>query len=100
LPRTGLSDQFFAGGPNFAANSSTRGVGDTLLRKIDFKYDHFTATYGDGDGNGKNLTSVANPQVTRRVELVAVHKFYSFGGAMRLVYGFDGPGSAGIIDSY
>src|SRR5438552_2202982 len=100
FPRTGIADQFFAGGPNFAANSSTRGVGDTLLRKIDFKYDHFKATYGDGDGNGKSLSSVGNPQVTRRIELVAVPKYYTFGGAMRLVYGFNGPGSSGKIDSY
>src|SRR2546430_2538966 len=49
LPRVGLSDQFLAGGPNFVANSASRGVGDTLLRKIDFKYDHFKASYGDGD---------------------------------------------------
>src|SRR5207237_8186557 len=33
LPRVGMSDQYFAGGPNFVANSSLRGVGDTLLRK-------------------------------------------------------------------
>ena len=32
LPRVGLSDQFFAGGPNFVANSASRGVGDTLLQ--------------------------------------------------------------------
>ncbi|HEY4757116.1 MAG TPA: hypothetical protein VIH43_01050, partial [Chthoniobacterales bacterium] len=37
LPRVGLSDKFFAGGPNFAANSASRGVGENLLRKIDFK---------------------------------------------------------------
>src|SRR5207248_4120806 len=51
LPRTGLSDQFIAGGPHFVSNYVSRGVGDTLLRKIDFKCDHFNATYGDGDGN-------------------------------------------------
>src|SRR5207244_12796622 len=58
LPRVGLSDQFFAGGPNFVANSASRGVGDTLLRKINFKYDHFKATYGDGDGNNLGLEAV------------------------------------------
>lgn len=100
LPRVGLSDQFFAGGSNFVADSAIRGVGDTLLRKIDFKYDHFKATYGDGDGNGIALTTVSNPQVTRRVELVAVPKYYVFGGAMRLTTSFFGPGSAGIVDSY
>src|SRR4029077_8325447 len=76
LPRVGLSDQFFAGGPNFAANSASRGVGDTLLRKVDFKYDHFKATYGDGDGHNIGLSTVASPQVTRRIELVAVPKYY------------------------
>jgi hypothetical protein len=100
LPRTGLSDQFLAGGPNFVAKSASRGVGDTLLRKIDFKYDHFKATYGDGDGQSPSLSPVPNPQITRRIELVAVPKYYVFGGAMRVGFGFNGPGSAGYIDSY
>jgi len=100
--RVGLSDQFFAGGPNFVANSSTRGVGDTLLRKIDINFDHFKSTYGDGDGNnvGVGAALLGPPQVSRRIELVAVPKYYVFGGAMRLTTGFFGPGSAGIIDSY
>ena len=100
LPRVGLSDQFFTGGPNFVANSASRGVGDTLLRKIDFKYDHFKASYGDGDGQNLSLSSVAYPRITRRIELVAVPKFYVFGGAMRVVNLFDGPGSVGFVDSY
>src|SRR6059058_729657 len=100
LPRVGLSDQFFAGGPNFVANSASRGVGDTLLRKIDFKYDHFKATYGDGDGNNLVLSTVTYPQITRRIELVAIPKYFVFSGAMRVVNMFDGPGSAGFIDSY
>jgi hypothetical protein len=100
LPRTGLSDQFIAGGPRFVANSANRGVGDTLLRKIDFKYDHFKATYGDGDGNNIGLSTVTNPQITRRIELIAVPKYFVFSGAMRVVNMFDGPGSAGFIDSY
>jgi hypothetical protein len=100
LPRVGMSDQYFAGGPNFVAGSSTRGVGDTLLRKIDFKYDHFKATYGDGDGNGVSLTPVSNPQIKRRIELVAVPKYYVFGGAMRVTDRFFGPGNAGNVDSY
>jgi hypothetical protein len=103
LPRVGLSDQFFApGNRNFKANSASRGIGDTLLRKIDFHYDHFKATYGDGDGNfsGPSPTPLPYAQVTRRIELVAVPKFYVFGGAMRVTYAFDGPGSAGNIDSY
>src|SRR6266550_5642880 len=100
LPRVGLSDQFVAGGPNFVANSASRGVGETLLRKIDFKYDHFKGTYGDGDGNNIGLSPVAYPQITRRIELVAVPKYYVFGGALRVVNTFDGPGSAGFVDSY
>jgi hypothetical protein len=100
LPRVGLSDQFLAGGPNFVANSASRGVGDTLLRKIDFKYDHFKASYGDGDGHNLSLSTVTFPQITRRIELVAVPKYFVFGGAMRVVNMFDGPGSAGFIDSY
>jgi len=100
LPRVGLSDQFLVGGPNFVANSASRGVGDTLLRKIDFKYDHFKASYGDGDGHNLSLSTVTFPQITRRIELVAVPKYFVFGGAMRVVSIFDGPGSAGFIDSY
>ena len=100
LPRVGLSDQFFAGGPNFVANSASRGVGDTLLRKIDFKYDHFKASYGDGDGHNLSLSTVTFPQITRRIELVAVPKYFVFGGAMRVVNLFDGPGSGGFLDSY
>jgi hypothetical protein len=100
LPRVGLSDQFVAGGPNFVANSASRGVGDTLLRKIDFKYDHFKASYGDGDGHNLSLSTVTFPQITRRIELVAVPKYFVFGGAMRVVNLFDGPGNAGFLDSY
>jgi LysM repeat protein len=100
LPRVGLSDQFLAGGPNFVANSASRGVGETLLRKIDFKYDHFKASYGDGDGHNLSLSTVTFPQITRRIELVAVPKYFVFGGAMRVVNLFDGPGSAGFLDSY
>ena len=100
LPRVGLSDQFLAGGPNFVANSASRGVGDTLLRKIDFKYDHFKASYGDGDGHNLSLSTVTFPQITRRIELVAVPKYFVFGGAMRVVNLFDGPGNAGFLDSY
>jgi len=100
LPRVGLSDQFLAGGPNFVANSASRGVGDTLLRKIDFKYDHFKASYGDGDGHNLSLSTVTFPQITRRIELVAVPKYFVFGGAIRVVNMFDGPGNGGFVDSY
>ena len=40
--------------------------------KIDFNYDHFVAAYGpNGDGVGKTLVQVANPQLSRRIELVS-----------------------------
>ena len=101
LSRVGLSDKVVVSGPNFVSNSASRGVGDTLLRKIDFKYDHFTSTYGDGDGHGVSLTPVTQgPQVTRRIELVAVPKCAVFNSAMRVANSFNWPGSAGYIDSY
>src|SRR5207248_7761932 len=65
-----------------------------------FKYDHFKGTYGDGDGHDISLSPVAYPQITRRIELVAVPKYYVFGGALRVVNAFDGPGTAGFVDSY
>src|SRR5205823_1120700 len=42
LKRTGMDDRL-SNGNRFAANGATRGDGDTLLRKIDFNYDHFIA---------------------------------------------------------
>jgi hypothetical protein len=78
-------------------NSTTKG--DSLIRKIDFKYDHFLSAYGDGDGNNTKIQAVANPQITRRVETVAVPQ-WSFAGALTATAGFNGPGSAGVVDSY
>jgi hypothetical protein len=60
--------------------------GDNLLRKIDFNFQHFKTTYGYGDAlpeatpnatNGKSgapspVTSSDKPEVSRRIELVAV----------------------------
>ena len=97
LPRTGMDDRM---------SQTTRG--DSLLRKIDFQIDHFLSTYGYGDalssaaptsGNGKTVVAVTNPQITRRVELVAV-PVEPFEGAIKCTGGFDGPGSGGIVDSY
>jgi hypothetical protein len=74
--------------------------GDSLLRKIDFNYDHFVAAYGpNGDGVGKTLTSVSRPQVTRRLELIA-GPVTAFEAALKCLVSFSGPGSAGVIDSY
>src|SRR5438132_320315 len=100
LPRTGLDSALTASGTHFAANSATRGNGDTLLRKIDFNYDHFKATYGDGDGNNLALQTVSNPQITRRIELIATPQTLNFTGSLEVSGAFSGPGSAGRIDSW
>jgi hypothetical protein len=74
--------------------------GDSLLRKIDFNYDHFIATYGpNGDNVGKTLLPVSQPQITRRVELIAA-PITPFEAAVKCTTAFQGPGSAGWIDSY
>jgi hypothetical protein len=99
LPRTGLDSALNASGSHFAANSNTRGNGDTLLRKIDFNYDHFKATYGDGDGTNLAMQTVSNPQITRRIELIVGPQF-AFTGALKATGTFAGPGSAGVVDSY
>jgi hypothetical protein len=88
LMRVGMDDRM---------NSMTKG--DSLIRKIDFKYDHFLSAYGDGDGNNTKIQAVSNPQITRRVETVAVPQ-WSFTGALKATGSFNGPGSAGLIDSY
>jgi hypothetical protein len=99
LKRTGLDDRL-SNGNRFVANGSTRGDGDTLLRKIDFNYDHFIATYGpNGDGTGKALQAVNFPQISRRIELI-VGAVTPFGAAVEVTTSFDGPGSAGLIDSF
>ena len=78
--------------------TTTRG--DSLLRKIDFNYDHFIATYGpNGDNVGKTLLPVSQPQITRRVELVAA-PITPFEAAIKAGGTFYGLGSAAYIDSY
>ena len=45
---------------------TARGKGDSLLRKIDFQYDHFVATYGpNGDGLNKQLLPQPMPPPSR-----------------------------------
>ena len=78
-------------------NPTTRG--DSLLRKIDLNYDHFLATYGDGDGNNKQISTVANPKISRRIELIAA-PVEPFEGFLKCLASFSGPGSAGVVDSY
>jgi hypothetical protein len=79
LRRTGMDDSVTGFGSNFSATGLTRGNGDSLLRKIDFNFDHYIATYGDGDGNNKASVPVptdanGNPlaKISRRVELISV----------------------------
>ena len=99
LIRVGMDDRL-SNGNRFVANGSTRGDGDSLLRKIDFNFDHFIATYGpNGDGTGKALVAVNPPQIARRIELI-VGGVTPFGAAVKVTNWFDGPGSAGLIDSF
>ncbi|PYK76804.1 MAG: hypothetical protein DMF40_10785 [Verrucomicrobia bacterium] len=80
-------------------NSGTRG--DSLLRKIDFQYDHFVAAYGpNGDNVGKAIVPVSGPQIARRIELIAVPVTPFSDTAIRATASFYGPGSAGMVDSY
>jgi hypothetical protein len=89
LPRVGMDDRM---------TNVTKG--DSLLRKIDFKYDHFKAAYGDGDGHNKAIQAVQYPQITRRIETIAVPQLASFAGGVEVGNAFAGPGHAGLIDSY
>ncbi|HEX4639457.1 MAG TPA: hypothetical protein VH170_08215 [Chthoniobacterales bacterium] len=88
LKRVGMDDRM---------NATTRG--DSLLRKIDFNYDHFIAAYGDGDGNNKQLLTVTTPKISRRIELIAA-PVEPFEGFLKCLASFSGPGSAGVCDSY
>ena len=89
VKRVGMDDRMGVG---------TRG--DSLLRKIDLNYDHFIATYGpNGDGANKALVAVSNPQVTRRVELIAA-PITPFEAAIKCSSTFYGLGDAAQIDSY
>lgn len=73
LKRTGMDNRM-----------DTQTKGDNLLRRIDYNIDHFISTYGYGDAlpaapansaNGKGTVAVKSPtkpQVTRRIELIAL----------------------------
>src|SRR6184192_1050891 len=106
LRRTGMDDTPARVGASFGLTGA-RGGGDSLVRKIDFNFDHFIATYGDGDGNNKRVVSVPTDangqpmaQVSRRIELVAVPILPTGRGAITTSGSFYGPGSAGVIDSF
>jgi hypothetical protein len=89
LRRTGMDDRMLTG-----------AKGDSLLRKIDFQYDHFIAAFGpNGDNLLKALVPVSGPQITRRIELIAA-PVTPFEAAVKCASAFNGPGSAGWVDSY
>ena len=89
LRRTGMDDRMLTG-----------ARGDSLLRKIDFNYDHFIATYGpNGDGVGKTLVSVSTLQITRRIEQISA-PITPFEAAIKCAGTFYGLGDAALIDSY
>ena len=89
LNRAGMDDRI---------NATTRG--DSLVRKIDFRFDHFIAAYGpDGDGLNKALVPVNTPKISRRIELTAAPET-PFDAAIKVTGSFYGLGSAAMIDSY
>jgi hypothetical protein len=91
LPRVGMDDRMGAG-----------VKGDSLLRKIDFRTDHFVATYGEnGDGTGPSptITPVPYPQITRRIEQISA-PVTPFEAAIKCASSFYGLGSAAQVDSY
>lgn len=110
LKRTGINDAVIQDGrKHFAAIGSTemqditaRGKGDNLLRKIDFQYDHFVATYGpNGDGLDQALVpATAAPSISRRIERFIAPMNPYFDAAIKTSGSFYGLGSAAYIDSY
>lgn len=110
LRRTGVDDGITNdGSSHFAAFGSTlmqdvtaRGKGNSLLRKIDFNYDHFVASYGpEGDGLNKALVApVAAPSISRRIEQIVTPLTPFFDAAIKTAGSFYGLGSASYIDSY
>ncbi|MFL6520914.1 MAG: type II secretion system protein [Chthoniobacterales bacterium] len=109
LKRTGMNDALQeSSGTHFGSGTAARGNGDSLLRKIDYNYDHYKATYGYGDvlpsavatsSNGKASVAVSDPnhgQVMRRIEMVAV-PMMPIEGAVKTVGGaYNFP----TVDSY
>jgi len=110
LKRTGMDDALTNDGlQHFAPIGSTamqditaRGKGNSLLRKIDFQYDHFVATYGpNGDGLNKALVTASYaPSISRRIEQIVTPVTPFFDAAIKSATIFYGLGSAAYIDSY
>src|SRR5438105_11774697 len=89
LNRVGMDDRI---------NATTRG--DSLVRKIDFRFDHFIAAYGpDGDGLNKTLVPLTSPKIISRIELTA-SPVTPFDAAIKVSGSFYGLGAAAMIDSY
>ena len=89
MVRVGMDDRMGAG-----------VKGDSLLRKIDFRTDHFVAAYGpNGDGVGPTVTPVPYPQITRRIEQIMA-PITPFEVAIKTSGNYYGLGSASRIDSY
>lgn len=105
LKRTGMDDALEGNsGAHFASGGTARGNGDSLLRKIDFNFDHFISTYGYGDAlpsapatgaNGKSGVTMASASVSRRIELVAL-PIMPIEGAIKTAGAFNGT----TVDSY
>jgi hypothetical protein len=89
LKRTGMDDRMLTG-----------ARGDSLLRKVDFNYDHFIAAYGPtGDGTNKAIVPVTQPQITRRIEQICA-PITPFEAAIKCIGTFYGLGDAAMIDSF
>ena len=113
LKRTGMDDalmkdgrQHFAPIGSIAMQDITaRGKGDSLLRKIDFQYDHFVATYGrnwdDPLGTRNDPMAIGStPLVSRRIEQIVAAVTPFFDAAIKVSGSFYGLGSAAQLDSY
>src|SRR6266487_2162551 len=113
LKRTGMDDALIKDGrAHFAPIGSTamqditaRGNGDSLLRKIDFQYDHFVATYGrnwDDPLSTRNDPAAvgSTPLISRRIEQIVAAVTPFFDAAIKVSSSFYGLGSAAWIDSY
>jgi hypothetical protein len=89
VARTGMDDRMGAGHKS-----------DSLLRKIDFRIDHFIAAYGaNGDGINPTQSPVSTPQITRRIEQIMA-PMTPFEVAIKTSGAYYGLGSAAQIDSY
>ena len=93
--------QFAAIGSTEMQGHRARGKGDSLLRKIDFQYDHFVSTYGpNGDGLNKHSCRPSAPSISRRIEQIITPVTPFYDAAIKANGIFYGLGSAAYIDSY